>query len=121
MTNATKGRKADEGDSGADAPEAKSVQRWNAGRKRDVVLRLLRGESMDAVSRELRLDVAKLESWKAQALGGMEACLRSLAESGLSRELDEALQRLGEVSMENELLRRRCGLARPSTPRRSRP
>ena len=29
----------------------KPVQRWSAARKRDVVLRLLRGESIDAVSR----------------------------------------------------------------------
>ena len=28
-------------------------QRWSAGRKREVVLRLLRGESLDAVSREV--------------------------------------------------------------------
>ena len=29
-------------------------QRWSAGRKREVVLRLLRGESVEALSRELR-------------------------------------------------------------------
>ncbi|SDD68230.1 hypothetical protein SAMN05661003_12126, partial [Desulfuromonas thiophila] len=28
-------------------------QRWSAARKREVVLRLLRGESVDALSREL--------------------------------------------------------------------
>ena len=28
-------------------------QRWSASRKRDVVLRLLRGESLDTVSREV--------------------------------------------------------------------
>ena len=39
--------------SGALAPG----QRWSASRKRDVVLRLLRGESLDAVSREVGLEV----------------------------------------------------------------
>ncbi len=30
----------------------KSVKRWSAKRKQEVVLRLLRGESLDALSRE---------------------------------------------------------------------
>ncbi len=33
-------------------------QRWSAGRKRDVVLRLLRGESLEALSRDGRRRVA---------------------------------------------------------------
>ena len=32
-------------------------QRWSASRKRDVVLRLLRGEPLDAVSREVGVEV----------------------------------------------------------------
>jgi hypothetical protein len=31
-------------------------QRWNAGRKREVVLRLLRGESLAGLSRELGVE-----------------------------------------------------------------
>ena len=33
-----------------------------------MVLRLLRGESLDAVSREVGLEVYRLEAWKARAL-----------------------------------------------------
>ena len=40
-------------------------QRWSASRKRDVVLRLLRGESLDTVSREVGVEVYRLE-WKWQ-------------------------------------------------------
>ena len=47
-------------------------QRWSASRKRDVVLRLLRGESLDAVSREVGVEVYRLEAWKARALAGLE-------------------------------------------------
>ncbi|MDP2359273.1 MAG: hypothetical protein Q8O14_00775, partial [bacterium] len=43
-------RRATGGAPGA-APAA--VIRWSANRKKDVVLRLLRGESLDALSREL--------------------------------------------------------------------
>ena len=38
-------------------------QRWSVGRKREVVLRLLRGESVELLSRELGAVVA--ESWPA--------------------------------------------------------
>ena len=36
-------------------------QRWSAGRKREVVLRLMRGESAELLSRELGLPIVKLE------------------------------------------------------------
>ena len=52
-------------------------QRWSASRKRDVVLRLLRGESLDAVSREVGLEVYRLEAWKARALAGLERVCRT--------------------------------------------
>ena len=34
----------------------KVIQRWSAARKREIVLRLLRGESLDAVSREIGVE-----------------------------------------------------------------
>jgi hypothetical protein len=37
------------------------VKRWSAGRKKGVVLRLLRGEPVDAVSREVGEPIYKLE------------------------------------------------------------
>ena len=39
-------------------------QRWSAGRKREVVLRLLRGASAELLSRELGLPIFKLEQWR---------------------------------------------------------
>lgn len=36
-------------------------QRWSAARKREVVLRLLRGESVDELSRELGIEIYRLE------------------------------------------------------------
>ena len=61
--------------SGALAPG----QRWSASRKRDVVLWLLRGESLDAVSREVGVEVYRLEAWKARALAGIELGLKAQA------------------------------------------
>ena len=51
-------------------------QRWSAARKREVVLRLLRGESLEALSRELGVETYRLEEWKSRALSGIDASLR---------------------------------------------
>ena len=77
-------------------------------RKRDVVLRLLRGESLDAVSREVGLEVYRLEAWKARALAGIELGLKAQAGEPLAAELDAAKRHIGELSMEIELLRERA-------------
>jgi transposase-like protein len=39
-------------------------ERWSAQRKAELVLRLLRGEALDAVSRESQVPAHELESWK---------------------------------------------------------
>lgn len=80
------------------------IKRWTASRKIEVVLRILRGESLDAISRELGLEVYLLEEWRSKALQGMESGLKARAEDPLQQELDNAKKRLGELLMENELL-----------------
>ena len=47
-------------------------QRWSASRKRDVVLRLLRGESLEALSREAGVEIYRLDAWRARAMAGLE-------------------------------------------------
>lgn len=84
--------------------EGGQVKRWTASRKIEVVLRLLRGESLDALSRELGLEVYLLEEWRSKAMQGMESGLKARAEDPLEEELDKAKKRLGELLMENELL-----------------
>ena len=79
-------------------------QRWSAGRKREVVLRLLRGESVEAVSREVGVEVYRLEKWRTKALSGIDMSLREREGDPMKAELDSAMKRIGELSMENELL-----------------
>ena len=38
-------------------PGAAEVRRWSAGRRKDVVLRLLRGEPVDDLSREIAVPI----------------------------------------------------------------
>lgn len=91
--------------------EVSQVKRWTASRKIEVVLRLLRGESLDALSRELGLEIYLLEEWRTKALQGMESGLKARAEDPLEAELDKAKKRLGELLMENELLQIRASKA----------
>lgn len=86
------------------APE---VKRWSANRKKEAVLRLMRGEPVDALSRELSIEIYRLEEWREKALQGIDTALKSRENDPLTAELDAAMRRIGEISMENELLRER--------------
>lgn len=92
----------------AAAPPGAGVKRWRAQRKREVVLRLLRGEPLDSVSRATGVEVYRLEAWRSKALAGLEAALTE-RDSGdpLLAELAQAKRCIGELTMENELLRAR--------------
>ena len=91
-------------------------QRWSASRKRDVVLRLLRGESLEMVSREVGVELYRLEAWQARALAGIELGLKEQAGEPLAAELDSAKRHIGELSMEIELLRERAPRSGASPP-----
>jgi transposase len=80
-------------------------QRWTVTRKRELVLRLLRGEPVDAVGREVGVETYRLEEWKDKALLGMDASLRERDGDPLEKELQSARSKLGELMMDIELLR----------------
>jgi len=100
---ATGGKPTTDGQVGPLTPD----QRWSMRRKREVVLRLLRGESVQLLSRELGVEIYRLEQWRSKALAGMETALKEREGDPLKKDLDQALKRIGELSMENELLRMR--------------
>jgi hypothetical protein len=96
------------------------VRRWSAARKQVVVVRLLGGEAIDSVSRDVGVEVYRLEGWREKALCGMSQALKSRAGDPLEGELDAAKRHIGELSMENEILRKAVELRRPLARRRSR-
>jgi len=54
--------------------DGRSTPRWSAGKKLDVVLRLLRGEKLDALTREIGVDAHRIAAWRDDFLsGGKEA------------------------------------------------
>ena len=93
-------------------------QRWSVRRKREVVLRLLRGEPLDALSREVGVEVYRLEHWRDKALLGMDEGLKKRTGDPLQTELDAAMRHIGELSMENELMRRERDMGRPFARKR---
>ena len=94
-------------------------QRWSAGRKREVVLRMLRGESVDALSRELGVEIYRLEQWREKALIGIDESLKQRQGDPVQAELNQAMRRIGELTMENELLWQRVRKPGPLAKRRS--
>jgi transposase len=95
-------------------------QRWSVARKREVVLRLLRGESVELLSRELGVPIFKLEQWRQKADAALDGALKEREADAASTELAAAMQRIGELSMEVELLRTRMERPGPLVRRRSR-
>ena len=95
-------------------------QRWSASRKREVVLRLMRGEAAEDLSRELGVPLYKLERWRQKAESALDGALKERETDAATGELAAAMQRIGELSIENELLRSRIERAGPLGRRRSR-
>src|SRR5437870_489031 len=78
----------------AELPEL--PERWSAARKTALVLRLLRGETLDAVSRESQVPAHELESWKRVFLEQGTRGLRIRGEPE-ERELMLARAKIGEL------------------------
>jgi transposase len=95
-------------------------QRWSVSRKRELVLRLLRGEAAEDLSRELGVPLYKLERWRQKAEAALDGALKERETDAMTDELATAMQRVGELSMEVELLRSRIERPGPLVRRRSR-
>ena len=76
-------------------------------------MRLLRGEPLDAVSREVGVEVYRLAQWRGKALPGIDEALKDRTGDRLQTESDKAMRHIGESSMGNELVRRERELRRP--------
>ena len=97
--------------------------RWSSRRKTEVVLRALRGEDLDALSRELGVTAGTIAQWREQFLAGGQAAVKSRPADERDDELGRLRAKVGELTMENELLRERARPAEADSPfgrRRSR-
>ncbi len=78
--------------------------RWSSQRKMEVVVRILRGEDLDALSRELGVTAARLASWRDEAMAAMTEGLKSRDGDHRDEEIARLREKLGELMMEKELL-----------------
>jgi hypothetical protein len=85
---------------GADAAEL--PERWRTKRKAEIVLRLLRGEALDQVSRETQVPAHLLEDWQRRFLDGGHRGLRTRRDPE-EREVTLAKAKIGELTMRLEL------------------
>src|SRR6188768_2020408 len=78
--------------------------RMSRQRKRDAVLRLLRGEDLETVSRSLGVTAATLTAWRDSFLAGGEAALAARPTDGETLESERLKARLGEMLLQHERL-----------------
>ena len=78
--------------------------RTSRQRKRDAVLRLLRGEDLETVSRALGVTAATLASWRESFLAAGEAALATRPTDGETLESERLKARLGDMLLKHELL-----------------
>jgi len=79
-------------------------RRMTAGRKREAVLRLLRGEPLELVARELAVTAADLSGWRDAFLDGGSATLKSRPRDARDETIDRLRTKVGELTMDTELL-----------------
>ena len=75
-----------------------------AGHKRDAVLRLLRGEPLEIVARELAVTAADLSAWRDAFLEAGAASLKARPRDDRDEKIDRLQSKLGELQIDNELL-----------------
>jgi transposase-like protein len=93
-------------------------------RKTAAVLRLLRGEELETVSRSLGVTAATLTTWRDAFLAAGAAALVTRPATGEALENDRLKAKLGEVMIERDLLHEKIAIlesGRPLARRRPRP
>jgi hypothetical protein len=82
--------------------------RFSARRKTEAVLRLLRGEDLDTLSRELGVTAATLSGWRDHFLDGGTAAMKSRPADDRDELVARLQAKVGQLTMDNELLGTKC-------------
>jgi len=107
---------------GGGEPVGGPSRRFSAQRKLEAVRRLMRGEPLELVARELNVTAARLSGWQDRALLGAGSALKDRERDRRDDEISRLKGKVGEMTMENELLRekiRRLESGSPLARRRS--
>lgn len=86
-------------------PEGGREVRWSARRKEEVVLRLMRGEGLDALARETGQAAGTISAWREEFLVAGREGLKSRPRPVEDRQLADAQRKIGELALDNDILR----------------
>src|SRR3954464_14673801 len=106
---------------GGSTPERRG--RMSARRKQEAVLRLLRGEDLELLSRQLGVTAADLSGWRGAFLAAGEGAFENRPADARDDEIGRLKAKVGDLTMANELLEakiERLETSRPLARRRSR-
>jgi transposase len=103
-----------------DDVERYEVRDGSARRKEEVVLRLLRGETLDALARETGQAAGVISPWREEFLQGGHAGLKSRPAPSEDRRLADAQRKIGELAMDLNIAKALLDEVdrRPQSPRR---
>ena len=90
--------------------------RFSSRKKMDVVLRVLRGDDLDLVSREAGITAATVSEWRDQFVASGPAGLKSRADDGRADELPRLKAMVGDLTMRLELSREAVQRLRGGSP-----
>ena len=110
-------------EAGGGEPAGGPPKRFSAKRKLRAVSRLLRGDPLELVARELNVTAARLSEWRDRALLAAEATLKERERDDRDDEVARLKGKVGEMTMETELLREKIARLEAGAPlarRRSR-
>jgi transposase len=79
--------------------------RWSSKKKMAAVLRLLKGEDLDALSRELKVNAATLSSWREVFLASGLSGLKSREVDARDEKITQLQKALGETALNLEISR----------------
>src|SRR4051795_4955366 len=81
-------------------PEGGREVRWSARRKQEVVLRLFRGESLDALARETGQAAGTISAWREAFLEAGQEGLKNRPRPVEERQLADAQRKIGELALD---------------------
>jgi hypothetical protein len=97
-------RTAKAGEGAPSGVGGKGAKRFSVQRKMAIVARLLRGEPLDLVARQMNVSVARLIEWRDRALAGAATALKERERDDRDDEIARLKSKVGEITMDNELL-----------------
>ncbi len=90
--------------------------RFTAKRKHAAVLRLIKGESLDEVSRELGVTGARLGAWREAFMASSLSGLRTRQRDSKDEKIADLERTVGKVVMERELLYKKIEVLEEGLP-----